>query len=126
MFLWEAAVTDQSLAPGDPEAYLPLGPRDFQLLMLVLERPMHGYRIVKESADESGRSVLDLGSRYRIIGRLIDQGLLEDVTEAQDDPKKQRRYYRATELGRRVARAEALRLRRLLESERAELLWEEP
>jgi DNA-binding PadR family transcriptional regulator len=94
--------------------------------MLLLDRPMHGYGIVKASEDPAGRSVLDLGSLYRIIGRLIKSGLLEDVTEEQDDPKKQRRYYRATELGRQVARAEALRLRRLLESERAELLWEKP
>jgi len=118
-------VTDPILPPGDPEAYLPLGPRDFQLLMLVLHRPMHGYGIVKASEGESGRSMLDLGSLYRIIGRLIKDGLLEDVTEEQDDPKKQRRYYRATDLGRRVARAEALRLRALLESEHAGLLWEE-
>ncbi len=110
----------------DPQAHLPLAPRDFQLLLLVLDRPMHGYGIVKESTDASGGSVLDLGSLYRIIGRLIQQGLLEDVTGEQDDPRKQRRYYRATELGREVARAEAVRLRRLLESEQAELLWEKP
>jgi DNA-binding PadR family transcriptional regulator len=110
----------------DPRAHLPLAPRDFQLLILVLDRPMHGYGIVKESTDASGRSVLELGSLYRIIGRLIQQGLLEDVTGEQDDPRKQRRYYRATELGREVARAEAIRLRRLLESQRAELLWEKP
>ena len=119
-------MTDPAPPPSDPRAHLPLSPRDFQLLMLVLDRPMHGYGIVKESADESGGSVLDLGSLYRIIGRLIDQGLLEDVTEEQDDSKRQRRYYRATELGRQVARAEALRLRSLLESEHAALLWEEP
>jgi len=109
-----------------PENHLPMGPSDFQLLMLVFDQPMHGYAIVKESTDTSGRSVLDLGSLYRIIGRLIKQGLLEDVTEEQGDPKKQRRYYRATELGRQVARAEAVRLRQLLESKHAELLWENP
>jgi DNA-binding PadR family transcriptional regulator len=119
-------MTPKTDGPADPETHLPLNPKDFQLLMLVLDRPMHGYAIVKESTDESGRSVLDLGSLYRIIGRLTEKGLLEDVTGTQDDPKRQRRFYRATELGRQVARAEALRLRTLLESERADLLWQEP
>jgi len=81
---------------------------------------------VKEAGDGRGGSVLDLGTLYRIIGRMIEKGLLEDVTAHQDDPKKQRRYYVATELGRRVARAEAARLRELLESERGRLLWERP
>lgn len=109
----------------DPGSHLPLGPRDFQVLLLVLEAPMHGYGIVKAAEDESGRSVLDLGSLYRIIGRLMKAGLLEDVTADREDRKRQRRYYRATPLGREVAKAEALRLRKLLESEGAELLLEE-
>jgi len=107
-----------------PESYLPLGPRDFQVLLLLLDEPMHGYGIVKASATESGRRVLDLGSLYRIIGRLMKEGLLEDVTDVRGDSRRQRRYYRATRLGRRVAKAEAVRLRQLLESEQAELLWE--
>ena len=93
---------------------------------ILFDTPMHGYGIVKESSDERGRSVLDLGTLYRIIGRMMEKGLLEDVTSDQDDPKKQRRYYMATELGRRVARAEAARLRELLESERGRLLWDKP
>ena len=119
-------MTGVSAGTFRPESHLPLSPRDFQLLMLVFDQPMHGYGIVKESEDASGRSLLDLGSLYRIIGRLIKLGYLEDVTEEQEDPKKQRRYYRATELGRRVARAEAARLRALLESDYADLLWEKP
>ena len=110
----------------DPQSHLPLAPRDFQVLLLLLDEPLHGYGIVKASTDETGRSVLDLGSLYRIIGRLMKEGLLEDVTDEMDDSRRQRRYYRATELGRRVARAEAVRLRRLLQSEQAELLWEKP
>jgi DNA-binding PadR family transcriptional regulator len=57
---------------------------------------------------------------------LIKKGLIEDVTAELADSKRQRRYYRATEMGRRVARAEAARLHALLESAQAELRWEEP
>jgi DNA-binding PadR family transcriptional regulator len=111
---------------SDPRSYLPLNPKDLQILMVVYETPMHGYGIVKEATDRQGRAVLDLGTLYRIIARMIEKGFLEDVTEAQDDPKKQRRYYRATELGRKVAQAEAARLRDLLESDRGQLLWQKP
>jgi DNA-binding PadR family transcriptional regulator len=110
----------------DPSEFLPLSPQDFQVLMLVFDQPLHGYGIVKASAGAPGPAVLDLGSLYRIISRLIKKGLLEDVTVDQADAKRQRRYYRATDLGRTVARAEAVRLRELLESEHAELLWDQP
>lgn len=110
----------------DPAVHLPLSPQDFQVLMVVFDEPLHGYGIVKASTDESGQAVLDLGSLYRIISRLIKKGLIEDVTAQQADPKRQRRYYRATDLGRKVTRAEAVRLRELLQSEQAELLWQKP
>lgn len=110
----------------DPDEFLPLSPQDFQVLLVVYQRPLHGYGILKASAEESDRPVLDLGSLYRIIGRLIKRGLIEEVTGGRADSKRQRRYYRATELGRRVARAEAVRLRELLGSKRADLLWEKP
>jgi len=119
-------MTRQSGKPKTPGEYLPLSPQDLQVLMVVFDQPMHGYGIVQVSTEEFGRSVLDLGSLYRIIGRLTKEGLIEDVTEDQDDSRRQRRYYRATELGRRVARAEAARLRELLDSGRAELLWQKP
>jgi len=110
----------------DPKEYLPLSPRDFQVLLIVFDRPMHGYGIVKVSEEELDRTVLDLGSLYRIIGRLIEKGLIDEVTENQDDGRKRRRYYQATELGRRVTRAEAARLRALLQSERASPILENP
>ena len=119
-------MTGNSNDGSDLAEYLPMSPQAFQLLMVVFDQSMHGYGIVKASTDESGRSVLDLGSLYRIINRLAKKDLIEDVTADQDDSKRQRRYYRATELGRRVTRAEARRLRELLESEGAELLWQRP
>jgi DNA-binding PadR family transcriptional regulator len=121
----------------DHNVFLPLSPQDFQVLMVVFDRPLHGYGIVKASSGDSTKPVLDLGSLYRIISRLIKKvyriisrlikkGLIEAVSVEQPDSKRQRRYYKATDLGRRVARAEAVRLRDLLESEHAELLWEKP
>lgn len=111
----------------DLSDFLPLSPQDFQVLLVLADRPMHGYGIVKASAGASGKPGLELGSLYRIINRLMDRGLVEDAPApaAQRDSRRKRRYYRATEDGRRVARAEALRLRALLASEHAALLLED-
>jgi Predicted transcriptional regulator len=58
---------------------------------------------------------------YGSIRRLLEQGLIEELTErpdpAHDDQR--RRYYRLTQLGRAVAIAEARRLERLLADARA-------
>ena len=114
---------DNSLV--DVNRRLPLAPQDFQVLLLLSEGPLHGYGIVKASKDKSGIATLELGSLYRIVSRLTKQGLLEDVPIDQPNSKRQRRYYCATDLGRRVARAEALRLRALLDSDCALVLLEE-
>jgi len=110
----------------EPAEYLPLSPQDFQVLMVLFDQPLHGYGIVKAASDGSSKPVLDLGSLYRIISRLIKRGLIQAAPVEQPRSKRQRRYYRATDLGKRVARAEAVRLRELLRSKQAELLWEKP
>lgn len=92
---------------------------------MLSDQPLHGYGIVKASTDEPGKAPLELGSLYRIVSRLTKQGLIEDAPVNQPDSKRQRRYYRATELGRKVARAEARRLKTLLASERALVLLED-
>ena len=113
---------DNNLA--DLRDYLPLTPHDFQVLLLLSDRPLHGYGIVKQSRDDTGKATLELGSLYRVLSRMTSQGLVQNVAADQPDSKRQRRYYRATDLGMKVARAEALRLRALLASEHALVLLE--
>lgn len=95
------------------------------MLMMLSNQPLHGYGIVKASREDSGCATLELGSLYRIIGRMMAKGLIEDAPTDQPNSKRPRRYYRTTELGRNVVRAEAARLRLLLSSEHAALLLEE-
>lgn len=93
-----------------PESALPLKPGDFQILMVLLEDDLHGYGIMQAVADESDRRVqLEVGSMYRMIARMTDQGLIADSTTHRD-PADRRRYYRITPYGREVARLEAQRL----------------
>lgn len=109
----------------DPVDFIPLSPLDFELLLLLSDKALHGYGIVKASADAGGEPSLELGSLYRIIGRMMQGGLIEECPVAQPETKRKRKYYQATALGRGVARAEARRLRALLESKLASRLLEE-
>lgn len=102
----------------DAATHLPLNPRVFALLLALLEGPAHGYRLKQAVEERSGGSVvLDPGSLYRSIAGLVDHGLVEGCRPPKDElgADARRRYYRVTDLGRRVAAAEAARLRGLLD-----------
>jgi PadR family transcriptional regulator, regulatory protein PadR len=97
--------------------FLPLAPLDFQILTLLAGRELHGYGMVQAAAAAfPEQPALEIGSLYRIVGRLLDQGLIREVAAPRDEPPDQRvrRYYTVTALGRRVGQAEAERLRALL------------
>jgi DNA-binding PadR family transcriptional regulator len=103
----------------DPRQFLPLAPLDFQVLVILAGKPLHGYGIV-QSCDETfpEQPALDLGSLYRIVSRMLENGLIVEVDQPADAPSdsRVRRYYQVTGLGRAVARAEANRLRAMLTS----------
>ncbi len=99
----------------------PLKPADFHILLALAEGPRHGYGIMKEVDRESSGGVrLEIGSLYRLLGRLLDAGLIED---AEGDER--RRYYRISRLGRRVLKTEAERLAGLVDLVRARRLLPE-
>lgn len=100
----------------------PLKPADFHILLVLADGPRHGYGIMKEAETESGGAVrLEIGSLYRILGRLLVAGLIEDADTAAD-PNDRRHSYRITRLGRRVLKAEAERLAGLVDLVRARRL----
>jgi DNA-binding PadR family transcriptional regulator len=89
----------------------PLKPADFHILLTLANAPRHGYEIMKEvEAESSGTVRLEVGTLYRILARLLDDGLLE---EAEADGR--RRNYNLTRLGRRALKAEAERLAGVVE-----------
>jgi len=99
------------------DAFLPLSALDFQVLLVLKDEPRHGYGIVQAAEDLSPEEPgLDIGSLYRIVARLLDQGLIREVKRPTQQPVdgRKRRFYRATALGLQVARAEATRLQALL------------
>ena len=101
---------------SDPKAHLPLRPHVFQILLSLLETEMHGYSIIKDIEGRTeGEVILGTSTLYAAIKRMVAAGLLmeSDGPSKEESTDERRRYYRLTDLGREVAREEALRIRRL-------------
>lgn len=109
----------------DPEAFLPLHPKDYLILFALVPGQKHGYGIVKEVERESRGAVsLDPANLYRSIKRMIRDGLVIEAgrNENDVDEESRRRYFAITELGRRVVMLEATRLAELADAARAQNL----
>jgi DNA-binding PadR family transcriptional regulator len=109
----------------DPESLLPLTPGMFQVLIALADREKHGYAVIKEvSRRTEGRITLSAATLYTIIRRFVQEGVIEETAERPDPAldDERRRYYRLTEFGRKVARAEAERMETALGMARAKKL----
>ena len=108
-----------------PETFLPLTAVAFEILLALADGDLHGYSIMREVSDRSGGTVtLHPGTLYRALARLLESGLIEELEErpdpAVDDGR--RRYYRLTDRGIAVARAEADRMASQLAAARSRRL----
>ena len=109
------------------EDSLPLRPVEFQVLIALARSDRHGYGIVQDIAERTnGRTKLVPGNLYPVLRRLVEAGLIEEGAErpAEELDHKQRRYYAITSLGRRVAAAEAVHLKTLIEDREIQALIE--
>lgn len=105
-----------------PESLLPLPPATLHILMALSDQDRHGYAIIQEvAARTDGEVRLSAGTLYRSLQRMLEQGLIEETGErpAPDEDDERRRYYRITDFGTAVARAEARRLAELVRLARA-------
>ena len=105
----------------EPTEFLPLHPLDFRILLVLLGGKAHAYRIVTalEAVEgEEGRAVYP-ANLYRRLRDLTAAGLLAEAPVPAGADERRRRYFGVTALGRRVARAEAERLERLVTGARA-------
>jgi DNA-binding PadR family transcriptional regulator len=112
-------------AVQSPEAYLPLPPATFHILLALVDGERHGYGIMQEVAERSEGAVrLGPGTLYGALKRLLEAELVEEGGEWADPERddERRRYYRLTELGLSVARAEARRLEAVVRAARRKKL----
>jgi DNA-binding PadR family transcriptional regulator len=108
-----------------PDSFLPLHPLEFRILLVLLDGPSHGYRIVKAIEERVGeRRRIYPANLYRRIRDLLDRGLIEESAAPAGESEGRRTHVAVSELGRRVAKAEAERLEALVNDARASRLLE--
>lgn len=97
----------------DPESLLPLRPSVFHILLALSDGDLHGYGIMQEVAEHTaGQIRLGPGTLYGTIKRLLSDRLIIEADE-RPDPElddERRRYYRLTDFGHRVLKAEVRRI----------------
>jgi DNA-binding PadR family transcriptional regulator len=108
-----------------PEDLLPLTPPVFHILVALSDGERHGYAIMRQvAADTDGGLQLGPGTLYGCLKRMLAAKLIEESDE-RPDPElddERRRYYRITNFGERVVRAEAQRLAASVSAARARRL----
>ncbi len=110
-----------SAIEGQPSS--PLKPHIFLILMALVDGQAHGYEIRKDVERRSEGAVrLDPGTLYRHIGRLLDEGLIEESNQRPDDDDPRRRYYTLTADGVTAVEGEAERMAVLVDAVRASTL----
>jgi len=95
----------------------PLSPAVFHILLSLGEGERHGYALKREiSLRTGGKLKLGPGVLYGSINRMLELGLIEESDDRPDPhlDDERRRYYRITPHGRKVAQAEAARMRELV------------
>jgi DNA-binding PadR family transcriptional regulator len=108
----------------DPAELLPLSTAMFHVLVALADDERHGYAIIKDVSARTGGAVeLGTGTLYGIVKRLLADGLVVESRRrppaGEDDGR--RRYYRLTDFGRKVVRAETERLEAMVKAARATL-----
>jgi DNA-binding PadR family transcriptional regulator len=82
--------------------------------------PLYGYAIMQAVEEESGGTLRPrIGSLYRVLGRLVDTGLVQEADAPEDigdeaHPGRERRYYRLSAAGGTVLRKELARLQSVI------------
>jgi DNA-binding PadR family transcriptional regulator len=103
--------------PIVPEDLLPLRPSVFHILLALSDGDLHGYGIMQEVADHTaGQIKLGPGTLYGAIKRLRGDGLIVEADE-RPDPElddERRRYYRLTDFGQKVLKAEVQRISKMV------------
>lgn len=105
----------------------PLTPAEFEVLLALADGDKHGYAILKAVARDGG-SALGPATLYTIVRRFLGSGFIVESAQRPDPAldDERRRYYRLTDAGRAMARAEVERMESVLAAARAKPLLRRP
>jgi DNA-binding PadR family transcriptional regulator len=93
------------------DQFVPLAPAALHILLSLAGEERHGYGIMQDIARQSnGRYKIGPGTLYDNLQKLMSQRLVEESDNSSTGAEARRRYYRLTQLGRRVLTAEVARL----------------
>ncbi len=88
--------------------------RTLQILLALVEGPLHGYGIKQKVEDRtSGQVRLGSGTLYEGVHRLVERGHIDEVSPPADEPVSggpPRRFYALTPAGRDALREEIGRM----------------
>ena len=99
------------------QSLIPLKTQWFHIMLSLAGEEQHGYGIMQEVLQRTtGKVRLWPATLYGSIKRMIEVELIEEsnARPAPEEDDARRRYYRLTELGRRVLDAECERLQELV------------
>ncbi len=100
-----------------PDKFLPLHKNWFHILLSLAGSEQHGYGIMQEVLQRTNGTVrLWPATLYGTLQRMIADGLIEESDErpAAELDDARRRYYRVTQLGRKVLDLEYERLKEMV------------
>jgi len=94
---------------------------EFNILLALAKRDMHGYAIMQDAADRTDGTVrLEPGNLYRALQRMQKNGWVAPAERkaGEETGGERRRFYRLTDEGRGVAAAETARMEALVQTAR--------
>lgn len=104
-----------------PKVTSPLRPAVYHILLVLSAEERHGLGIAEEIERISdGALELGPGTLYRSLAELTEAGLIAPARPRADDADPRRKHYGITAAGRELLVRETTRLRRLLETARAQ------
>jgi DNA-binding PadR family transcriptional regulator len=119
----------QAKVDRDPESMLPLSPSVFHILLALVDGDLHGYGIMQEVDEHTeGQIKLGPGTLYGAIKRLLSDRLIVETDERPDAEldDERRRYYRLTDFGQKVLKAEVRRISRMVSVAQSKRLIPKP
>jgi DNA-binding PadR family transcriptional regulator len=97
--------------PPTPVDELPLTIPVFQILLSLVDQPMHGYGLIQDIRIRTGGEVsLTASTLYGAVARMLAGGLIDEIDPAPGHER--RRQYRITRRGKGLLADEAMRLAR--------------
>src|SRR6185295_2612043 len=98
------------------DKHLPLRRVEFHVLLSLATGERHGYGIILD-IEARGEKAPDVGTMYRALARMVENRLI-DAVHAANAGDVRRNYYRITDRGLLMAKAEARRLHALMRAAR--------